>query len=594
MPSSVLRSAVDAFVNSAAPSRNYGKLSSLHVKSGERFSYIYVNRAAPLGATITSAKLRIYQGAAWAGSRTLSLRPVIGAWNQSRLVWTNRPATGAVVATVTNNGGPVGTLVEFDVTAAMQSVSNGGIWLGFRVESSEATARAFVSSDGHSSYRPTLEVAWTEAPDAPTTLSPSGNRAVSTAKPILGFDFTDELGDTALQAVQVQIDPTGNWTAPAFDSGWVDATVPELDLATTAYAGLANLASTFWRVRVRDGAGLDSPWSGDEQFSRVDHSVVTITNPPAAVVNEPTPPILWSFTGVQTAWQVIISDAADPSKILADSNKRSGTVQAWTVPDGVLTRRSYAYRLEVRVWDDVARESRGLPVYASSSRVFTVEADVGVTPVSALAATQPEPKPRVRLTWTRPTAPDKYVVRRDGIVIVDELLPEDALVGGTSYVYDDDEAQTWHEHTWEVTSVVNNAESESTDVVYTPKQRGIWLLDKERDREVWIAGNESGSWALGEDATVFVPVGATQVVRRVQGQRGYEGQLSGILVDSFGRTSKEYEADLLAMRDEPARPVVLSLGDLTTTVILGNVTTYPTQHTPPARVASFEFWETST
>lgn len=598
MPSSTLRNATDAHVTKVKPGRNYGKQATLHMQAGERFSYIYFNRAAPLGATITKATLRLYRGAVWPASstRTVTVRRVSASWAESRLRWNNRPGVTGVAAVGSAPGGVRGTFVEIDVTALMQSVSNGAAWYGFRLETNETWPRWFVSSEGVAAYRPTLEVTWSDQPQAPTTLSPSGERAVSTAKPVLSFDFTDELGDTSLQAVQVQLDAAANWVAPSYDSGWVLADVPELDLSRDdipTYAGLANNASTYWRVRVRDGAGLVSEWSDDELFKRVDLPAVTIQNPPASAVYEPTPPILWSFAGTQTAFQVVITDASDPSVVIVDSSKQTSDETAWTVPARKLTRRDYPYKLEVRLFDDVEREAVGEPIYSSAERVFTVQADSSVTGVSSLAAVQPEPKPRTRLTFSRSTAPDSFVVRRDGLVVEDELLPEDALISGTSYVYEDDNAAVWRAHTWQITAVVNGHESSASSVVFTPKQRGIWLLDRERGREVWLAGNDDGSFARGEDATVFVPIGANRVVRRVQGQRGYEGSLSGVLVDAHGRTAHEYEADLLAMREEPSRPVVLSLADMSIRVILGSVNTAPTQHVPPSRLASFEFWESS-
>lgn len=595
MPSVTLRNATDTWVWDNKPSKNYADGGRLHVQSGNRFAYVFFNRAAPIGATVLSAKLRLYHADSWGGaSRTITARRISEAWKLSRTTWNNRPGITGTAVTVTDTGGADGKLIELDVTAQMQTVSDGARWYGFRIETDDATDRKLYSAQGRSTYRPTLEVSWTEAPDAPSTLNPSGNDAVSIAKPTLTFDFTDELGDTALSAVQVQIDPTGNFAAPAFDSGWIDTTEPELDLSTTAYAGLAAAASTFWRVRVRDGAGLDSEWSDDEQFQRVDKSLVTITNPAAApnnFVSEPTPPITWTFSGVQKAFRVLIVDPLDPSRVIADSGKRTSTETSWTVPNKKLIDAG-PYRVDVQLWDNVDRTSTpNDPTYSVATREFDVRADLAVVPVEALTATQDGPLPRVVLTWTRATAPDKYVVKRDNRVIEDELLPEDALVSGTSYEFRDDESKPWVEHTWQVQAVVNNAASGSSVVTFTPKQRGIWLLDKGRDRAVWLAGQEGGSWALGEEATVFAPIGAKRVVRRIQGQRGYEGSLSGQLVDQHDRTWQSYEADLLAMRDEPDRAVTLALGDMSLRVILGNIATYPTPHVPPSRVASFEFWE---
>jgi hypothetical protein len=108
---------------------------------------------------------------------------------------------------------------------------------------------------------------------------------------------------------------------------------------------------------------------------------------------------------------------------------------------------------------------------------------------------------------------------------------------------------------------------------------------------VWVAGDDPGSWAMGEDATVVAPLGSTRVSRRVQSQRGHEGSISGLLVDAYGTTAVQYEADLLKMRDSPTRQVTLALGDLSIRVLLGNIDTHPIAGQPVYRAVSFDFWQ---
>lgn len=597
MPDVTLRNAVDTWANADRASVNYADSRTISVRSSDRHGFIFINRPAPLTAIYSRAILRLTYAANVSAAHTLSVRSLSESWKQSRTTWNNRPGVTADAAiAVSCPAGPAGTVIEVDITPIMQRVSGGQRWYGLRLTTTATAQVSFGSAQGTSSYRPELDAAWAEYPDAPSTLTPNGNKAVATDKPTLDFDYTDDEGDTALAAVQIQLDAAADFTAPDFDSGWVDTTSSELPLSTTAYAGLANLASTYWRVRVRNAAGLESVWSDDEQFRRVDRGTVTITNPPAAtsVVFEPTPPILWTFNATQKQWQVLIVDPASPSTVFADSTKRTSTEKSWTPPAGTLTGVG-PYRVIVRVWDDVDRQ--GVPeatAYASTSRDFTVSVDAAVTPVSGLTVTQPHvAKPRVELSWERATAADAYVVSRDDVVVA-ELPPEDVLVSGTSYLYVDDTARAWHEHTWQVRAVEDTKQSESTTVTLTPRQRGIWLLDKQRKLEVWLAGDDGGSWSRGEEASVFAPVGRKSVVRRVQQQRGFEGSLSGTLVDRHGVTAREYEDALLKMRDEPTSVVVLAVADMSISVILGNVTTYPTSSTPPVRLASFDFWEVDT
>lgn len=593
MPDSTLRNATDTYTDGANASSNYATSAVLRVRSADRFAWLHFNSPAPLGSTIKRATLRLYYAETWT-ARTISAQRIAASWKLSRLTHQNRPAVTGAVASAAASAGAAGSFVELDVTAIMQTVANGATWHGLRISSSSSTSSSFVSTEGHSTRRPTLFVEWTDAPQAPTTLHPSAGNAVATAKPTLRFDYTDALGDTTLDAVQVQLDAAADWSSPDFDSGWVTSTSPELDLSSTAYAGLANGAAISWRVRVRDGAGLVSQWSDDESFSRRDLSTVTITNPPSATnaVTEPTPPITWTFTGTQTRYRVIISDANNPSVVVDDSKTIDGIETSWTPRSGAL-KGVGPYRVDVRVFDEYVREATGDALdYASASRTFTVTTDPTVTAVASLAATQlVVDKPRIELTWSRGTAPDHYVIVRDGVTIEDRLAPEEALVAGTSNSYIDDAARPWVSHTWQVRAVVNGKMSGSASVSATPKTRGIWLFDKSNDLEVWLAGDEAGSWAMGEEASVFAPIGGISVVRRVQSQRGYEGQLGGILVDHGGRTAAQYESDLLAMRAEPSRVVTLALADLAIRVVLGNITTYPTNTVPPVRRVSFDFWE---
>jgi hypothetical protein len=592
MPNVTLRGAVDTYVNQARPTSNYSTARKLGIQSGAAFAYVYFNRPMPLGAIVTTAKLRLYHDGSWGtGSSTVSARRLSEQLRATRATWNNRPSTTGPAASVTDTGGGDNKLVEIDVTDLMQAVADGGTWHGFRIETSSGTLRYVTSTEGSTWQRPTLYVEWSEAPHAPTGLSPNSGKAASVPKPLVRFQVTDPLGDTTLAAVHVQVADNPDFTG-AWDSGWVTTDLPQLDLATTAYPGITQGAVVYWRVQVRDGAGLESEWSDDATMTYVPFAAVTIDNPAAGTspyVADPTPRILWGYAGVQTAWRVMVADASRPSELIADSGKRSGTDVAWTVPNNRALLGSGPYRVTVRVYDNVARDPAD--PYAELTRDFVVQDDPAVTPVSGLAVAQPNPWPGVELTWTRGTAPDSFVVTRDGLTLEPDLLPEDVLEAGTSYRWVDPGAQVWRPHTWQVKAKVNGAQSTSPVVSLTPKTRGIWLMDEERDLRVWLAGAEGGSWSRPEDATAVTVIGATSVTRRVQGLRNYEGSLSGQLVDGYGSTAAEHEAALETMRREPSRPVVLAVADMSLRVLLGNVQTAPTVHVPPSRVVTFDFWE---
>jgi hypothetical protein len=594
MPDPTLHSATDTYVTSFRATTNYGAARALGIGTTATYALLYFSQPMALGSVVTSAKLRLFYDSAWATATTVTAQRVGVKFSTSNVTWNTRPAVvaGTVSPPVTAPAGPAGTMIEIDVRAIMQTVADGAPWYGLQIATPGAT-RWLTSSEGLSDYRPQLYVAWSEEPHAPTSLSPDGNDAVSVAEPVVRFQVTDVLGDTTIAAVNVQTASNSTFTSGLFDSGWILTGDPQLDLATLTapdFPALAEGQSVYWRVRVKDGAGLISAWSDDAQLRRVSKKALTIDNPAPgspAFVNDPTPPILWSFAGTQVQWQVTIVDLAKPSQVLADSGRQTNTQTAWPVWADAITSTTATYRVRVRVWDDVDRDPTDAVIEAERDFVYTH--DPATPGITGLAVTQPDPWPSVMLTWNRATAPDSWVIERDGHVIEPSMSVADSSSGGTAYAFEDEGARSWVEHTWNVGAKVNGKVSGSASVTYTPTLRGIWIMDKGRGIRVWLAGADDGSWTEPEDATSLAPLGSDRVVRLVQGVRNREGTLSGLLV---GASMAQYQSDLILMRNEPSRPVVLAVADYSLRVLLGNVQFAPTAtHVPPSRLVSFDFWE---
>jgi hypothetical protein len=317
----IVRNLKDAHVNQQVPTRNYSSTARLKVsaEAGKiKYSYVYWARPFPLGATITSAYLRFRNAATWAGSVTVSANRILAAWPTSRVNWNNAPAVGGVMASQNKTGAGNGTLWELDITTLMQEIADGTAWFGVRLSANgDAVKNLHSAQSENSDWRPYVVINWSDAPQAPETMIPDGNSAVSKDKPVLSFDFTDVSGDTALDAVQVQIDPTEDWTGgDLWDSGWVTTSTPQLDLSTTSYPGLANAASTFWRVRVRDGAGLVSEWSESAQFRRVNKGTLVLDSMGLALASTnylPNPSFETNTTGWTPNGTVSLTrEAVDP------------------------------------------------------------------------------------------------------------------------------------------------------------------------------------------------------------------------------------------------------------------------------------------
>jgi hypothetical protein len=589
----------DTWAESAHASKNHALDPSLQLNGSVSYGYIMIPRPFPLGANIIAATLHLRMRGSQS-STAVSVNRIGQSWAAGKLNWNNRPSlTGSpVVVTQTNAG--TSTDWAFDVTTHMQSVANGSAWWGWRISTTATSVRKIVSANDSDDFRPTLEVEWSDAPDEPTDLKPVG--IIGIAKPTVAFDFTDVAGDQTLAAVQVQINPTNTFTSPAFDSGTVASSVAELDLSTTAYAGLSDGSTAYWRARVQDGAGLWSAWSDAVSITRHNKGTVTISNPAAPTnnfVTESTPPIIWSFSGTQKAWRVIVIDPDDPAGYLwdADSGRTTGTDTSWTVPSRVITDSTTTYTVKVRVWDTYDRASSpGDPPYAEATRNFTFNDDATVAAPATLTATQPTGKPTALLTWTRSTAPDSWIIRRDGKVVEDDLDPADTLSSGTTH--------TWRTrrpgdpqvpHTWRVQAVVNGkASSGGPTATLTVSPGGIWIADISADRYVCIFGDDPGTFAYGEDAAVYTPIGGRNSVRVVQSLRGLEGQVTGVLVDVFGRTAKDYESDLLYMKARPEAEHTLILADVAIPVVIGNIAIGPTSATQDGNVfktASVDFWQ---
>lgn len=601
-----LRNGNDAYVAESTPSRNYSNSVNLVCKTGagtQFQSYIYF--ALPpatyhQGVTILDAKLKLYLVSPETATHTINVRRITTlSWLLSTINWSNKPvSTTTNQATVVMSGtSAVGRELVFDVTAMMQVVSDGGAYGGFHIVN-DINDYLYLGSTQHATYKPVLEITWSDDPIAPSTLSPSGNRAVALAKPVLRFDFTDVAGSTQLQSVQVQINATNVWTAPSFDSGTVATTTPQLDLATTAYAGLTAGSSTWWRVRVQDGAGLWSDWSNGAQFQRQNKSTLTITNPPVSgLITEPTPPITWTFGGTQTAWQVYVTPANATSSILYNTGKVAGTALAHTLPDGVLKDDS-SYTLFLRVWDNVSREATpGDTAWVEASRNFTYSYDAATAAVTSLAATDLTPVPGVTLTWSRSTAPDSFAIRRDGKIIASNLLPGTLSTGGTNYAYTDRAADPRKAVTWRVDAIVNGKTSNaSPTVTKTLNPIGTWLQDPSRGIAVRLLGREPGTWAMGETAATYNPIGGTKGVRVTQSLRGFEGSVQGTIMAGAGISSTvaQQVTDFLALKATAGRIYLLTPtgSDFTITVVCGNMVAAPVPSPAMQRAVSFDFWAT--
>jgi hypothetical protein len=291
MGSANLRSGLMTAVSAANPTTNFDYQTKSAVRSGspgDCFTYLYFARAFPLTATIVSAKLHLWtQSYTQTGTHSITATRLNQKVNFAKITYNTRATQLHGAGPSVSKSGAQGAASEwvFDITAQMQAVSNGDLWYGWRL-SSDFNPAVYVYGPTYpnTAVRPWVEVTWADNPATPVGLSPAGGRAVNLSNPVLRAVYHDVSGNTTLQSVQVQLASTSTgFATPTWDSGTVATGDPELDLNTdgaTHYPGLAVGATTWWRIRMQDGAGLWSAYSDPESFTRDDKGTLTVQNPP--------------------------------------------------------------------------------------------------------------------------------------------------------------------------------------------------------------------------------------------------------------------------------------------------------------------------
>lgn len=261
--------AMDVHVAQADPAASYGDLPQLHVRgsgtSQERQAFLFFPSPVPAGATVITATLTLTPvKTGWAGEQVTAKRITAG-W--STPTWNDRPAV-----TDTNAASAIGsgsTPIALNVAAMLGDVAGGADWYGVRLELDTDILRQVASKEASAeANRPKLSVVYSTPPPAPIDLHPSNGLAVSPAAPALSWT---PQGEHTAFLVQVA-DDEDSFATPLWDSGWVVSTETQI----TSGHSLANLESVAWRVKTRNSAGLESPYSEAAAFSRLIQDTLTV------------------------------------------------------------------------------------------------------------------------------------------------------------------------------------------------------------------------------------------------------------------------------------------------------------------------------
>lgn len=578
MPTLTVTSGADSWVNSVSTTKNYGNNKGLSLRAGGpiQYAFVHLKNPAPAGSTVQSAKLRVYAKGASTGARTLTAKRVSGSWAASRINYTNQPGVTGAGATAAVSALSDGQMIEFDVTADVQALAAGASNFGFRIETNATTQHQVYASES-SQPGPTLVVSYEVKPAAPSSLSPSGG-LVGVAQPTLTWATGT---DDDIASYQVQADPASNGTTPAYDSGEISSSQAQHPLASTAFAQLGtDLNTTFWRVRVRTAGGILSDWSDWSSMQRDNKGTLTLTSPSAATptVFEPTPPIVWTFTGeTQAMYSVIITPASDRATILYESGHVTSATTQYTLPVArdrsglLLSGQSYSVR--VRVWDTKktrqGSSAAGDAPFQEVWQDFTVAEDGTVTAPTIISAAQDGEKPAVLIQWSRATAPDSFVVTRDdgsgaGYVEIEaDIQPADALVSGTTYQYRDRFALgNGTTYSYKVRAVVNGKQSvKSGAASASTKMEGLWILDPVNMNYFVCASTATDDWGQSDIVDEYWPLGSRVPIVITQVLGGLRGTYSGLMVERSFKTVPQMEAMLWQIKEKaPSREMRLIAG----------------------------------
>lgn len=573
-----VRSRIDTFANEAAPKQNYADGVKLSLNGGvsadNRQAFIFLARPFPLGSSILEATLKLHLAGAWTGTQTVTAKRITASWKENKLTWDDRPAASVTnSASVTVTGGTDAQEIELNLAPMLSDVSAGDEWYGVRLElDADATRKLYSSDYPQASLRPVLELNWVVPPLPPSQLSPAGEQSVSVSHPTLSWHFRDREQETQTES-QVQISATESFTTPEYDSGWVANTVEQWDLGDTAYVGVTDGQTRFWRVRVKDEASLSSDWSDTEEFARNTKGALTIVNPAAApndYVEETTPPLDWTFTGrtqTRAVVKLLLLDDVDlPKKLLERWVVKTGT--RVHVPRKTL-KSVETYRMVVRAWDDFDRaETPGDPAYVEASRDFTYNRSGTPAAVTALTAVPSTTEPKVVLTWERALQPDYFSLRVDGKEVEDRIDPEDVFVSGTTYSMDWWLASPREVHIYEVEAVVvttgklKHSDGNSTATA-TVETTGIWLVDADDGTVVEIKGMDDLNFSIREVSETHDMVGSRRPVTITELIGGYTASFGGYILSRAGRDA------MLALKGRIATELRLIVKDYNIPVELG-------------------------
>lgn len=340
-------------------------------------------------------------------------------------------------------------------------------------------------------------------------------------------------------------------------------------------------SSVWWRCRNMDGAGLWSPWADSVQAGYQPYGNISSLQVSGSTtgIQEASPTVTWAFSGVQSAYQVIIADAADPTNWLWDTGKVQGGQQSVGIPFGTINDATLSYIITVRVWDNIAfREGiPGFPTYVEASTAALPFAYSGaVTNPTSLAMTSDLVRPIATLTWVSAVAPDTFQIQRsdDGGLTwyyVDDRLPADLSTGGTNYAWVDTGAKQYVSHQWRVFRVVAGVQGTGAVVSGVVARLCPVLMRNNGNDACFFMNPERDRHRLGIQGLAERMGGPPVLVTQRLG--GQTGHVRGRFVNEApGGTysARSQRTSFLALERDSGKKMQLAIANETLTVVAFN------------------------
>lgn len=301
-------------------------------------------------------------------------------------------------------------------------------------------------------------------------------------------------------------------------------------------------------VTVSGGAGV-----------RVDSLSARVVTAGLPSFSDPTPVIQWRTEGdmPQSRWRASVSILDGSAwRVVAASGTVVSAETSWTPDVGLADAGTV--RIIVDVWDGRDREATpGTPIYASASGDFTFQPSDTVEIPRDIELDADGILPVAALRFTRSEVPDRWDIYRDGRLVT-RHPGLDFLIEGDRYEVRDLLCPAGP-HDWTVFAIVNGVACKSQTIRRSVNLPGTWIVDQATGERAWIQGESKHDMTMPETTSTFTPIGARSSVVITVTQLGYEGTLTGTLVDQpwlpDTETAALWRRRLLAWKATPGKPL---------------------------------------